>query len=350
MNNYHENWVKLTGEAALEPEIPICDCHHHLWDYPDSCPESLIRESARPERHYLLENFLKDTAGGHKITRTVFMQCGYMYKNDGPQPLRPIGETEFAENIGSHAANDNCLGTAVADGIVGFADLMLGSEINRVLEAHIAASPTRFRGIRFVTPCDALFQTNSPITYRNLLAETKFKQGFRQLQKYGLSFDAWLYYFQLPDLVELARLFPYTTVILDHIGTPLGLDPFSKKREDVFKEWKKGIAELSACGNVVVKLGGLGMPICGFGWNKRKTPINSIDLAGAMAPYYHWCIEKFGVNRCMFESNFPVDKSSYSYTILWNAFKRITKNYSSAEKAQLFQGTAMRVYRLHGAC
>ena len=146
-----ESWLRLTKEKPLEPDLPICDPHHHLWDYPDYFPESRVRESARPIRHYLLEHLLKDTAGGHNIVQTVFMECGSMYKKDGPQELRPIGETEFVQGIAAQSASGQYGNTAVAAGIVGFADLTLGSAVAPVLEAHIAVSQSRFRGIRFTT-------------------------------------------------------------------------------------------------------------------------------------------------------------------------------------------------------
>jgi len=211
----------------------------------------------------------------------------------------------------------------------------------------MAASRNRFRGIRHISAWDANTDIRS---YRNppkgLLLDPKFREGFACLQKYGLSFDAWLYHPQLMELVDLARTFPDTPIIVDHIGGPLGIGPYAEKREEVFEEWKHGIAVLATCPNVVVKLGGLGMPLCGFGWNERSTPPGSAELAETMIPYYHWCIEQFGVDRCMFESNFPVDKISYSYAVLWNAFKRVSKGFSPEDRAALFHDTAVKAYRL----
>ncbi len=178
------------------------------------------------------------------------------------------------------------------------------------------------------------------------MLDTTFRQGFTCLQQYGLSFDAWLYHPQVPELVSLARAFPDVSIILDHVGGPLGIGPYAGKRDEVFQEWKQQITDLATCANVVVKLGGLAMSICGFGWHKRPAPPTSTELATAMAPYFEVCIEQFGVNRCMFESNFPVDKVSCSYTVLWNAFKRLSHGYSPAERAALFHDTAVRVYRL----
>jgi L-fuconolactonase len=346
MVTQHEAWLSLTKEEPLEPVIPICDPHHHLWDYPDSFPESRVRESARPIRHYLLEHLLKDIGGGHNIVQTVFIECGSMYRKDGPLEMQPVGQTEFVQGIAAQSASGQYGNTAVAAGIVGFADLMLGSAVAPVLEAHIAASRNRFRGIRFTTTWNASSDISSRVNTPNLLSDPKLREGFAQLRKYNLSFDAWLYFPQLPGLVDLARAFPDTTIILNHIGGPMGVGPYAGKREEVFREWKQGIAALSACPNVVVKLGGMGMPRTGFGWHAMPKPPDSAVLAKDMAPYYIWCIEKFGTKRCMFESNFPVDRTSYSYTVIWNAFKRLAKNFSPTERADLFHDTAARVYRL----
>jgi len=261
--------------------------------------------------------------------------------------MQPVGETEFVQGIAAQSASGQYGITTIAAGIVGFADLTLGSAVVPVLEAHLAASRNRFRGIRHICVWDA----SADITSRRnlpegLLLDAKFREGFACLQKYNLSFDAWLYHPQLTELVDLAKAFPDTPIILDHIGSPLGIGPYAGKRAEIYQEWKQQITRLATCPNVVVKLGGLGMPICGFGWHERSIPPNSTELAEAMAPYYLWCIEQFGVDRCMFESNFPVDKQSYSYTIIWNAFKRITKDFSSGDRAALFHDTAVKVYRL----
>jgi predicted TIM-barrel fold metal-dependent hydrolase len=335
----HEAWLRMTMEEPVDPELPICDPHHHLWDRP------ALRD--RPGNRYLLEELLQDTGGGHNVVQTVFVECRSMYRKDGPHQMRPVGETEFVQGIAAQSASGQYGTTSVAAGIVGHADLTLGAAVAAVLEAHIAASSNRFRGIRHSSVWDASTDIrpymNPP---KGLILDSKFREGFGCLQKYGLSFDAWLYHPQLTELADLARAFPNTPIIVDHIGGLLGVGPYAGKREEVFQQWKTGMTELSTCPNVVVKLGGLGMPVCGFGWNERTTPPSSTELAEAMAPYYHRCIEQFGVNRCMFESNFPVDKVSYSYTVMWNAFKRICEDFSPEDRAALFHDTAVRVYRL----
>ena len=334
-----EAWLKLTAEAPIEPEMPICDPHHHLWHRPDLAD--------RPGSRYLLEELLRDTGGGHNIVQTVFVECRSMYMKSGSQEMSPVGETEFVQGIAAQSASGQYGTTQVAAGIVGHADLTLGAAVAPVLEAHIAASRNRFRGIRHSSTWDVSTDVRSSMAPpKGLLLDAKFREGFACLQRYDLSFDAWLYHPQLTELADLARAFSSVPIIVDHIGGLLGIGPYAGKREEVFQQWESGIAAVAACPNVVVKLGGLGMPLSAFGWNERATPPNSTELAEAMAPYYHSCIEQFGANRCMFESNFPVDKVSYSYAVMWNAFKVIAKDFSPEDRAALFHDTAVRVYRL----
>ena len=327
-------WLDSTVEEALEPELEICDPHHHLWDYPDS--------------RYLVDEFLADAGGGHRVIQTVFVECLNGYRSDGPEALRPVGETEYVEQLA--AASDSAgNATGVAAGIVGFADLSLGAAVRPVLEAHLKASQ-RFRGIRHVSAWDSSDRihnahTNPP---EQLLGDGKFREGFACLHELGLSFDAWLYHPQIPELTDLARAFPDTTIVLDHIGGPIGIGPYAGKREEIFAAWHRDITELAESDNVVVKLGGLTMSSAGFRWHKREAPPGSEELAELMGPYYRHCIEKFGANRCMFESNFPVDRLSCSYVVLWNAFKRLSQDYSETERSALFHDTAVRVYRLDG--
>ena len=321
------SWLSRTIEEAIEPDLLICDPHHHLWDYPDS--------------RYLVDEFLMDIDGGHRVTKTVFVECLQMYRSDGPKELAPVGETEFVERITDQSER------RVAAGIVGFADLTLGSNVQPVIEAHMQASE-KFRGIRFASAWDASAQVRNAHTKppNDLLASRQFRAGFACLNELGLSFDAWLYHTQIPELTDLARAFPEVAIILDHVGGPLGIGPYAGKRKEVFEIWRSNIADLSDCANVVVKLGGLTMTMSGFGWHKRDTPPGSIELSESMGPYYQTCIECFGAERCMFESNFPVDRASCSYNVLLNAFKRLTQGYSQAERSALFHDTATRVYKL----
>ena len=320
-------------EEILEPQRPICDPHHHLWDHPG--------------RRYLIDELLADTGSGHNVVATVFVECMSMYRASGPPEMRPVGETEFVNGVAAMSASGGFGSTRLAAGIVSFADLGLGERVGAVLDGHLTASP-RFRGIRHAAGWDASDQirnshTNPP---PGLYADPRFRRGFAELAPRGLSFDAWLYHPQLPELTDLAKAFPDTTIILDHFGGPLGIGPYAGRRAEVFAAWKGAIRALADCPNVVVKLGGLVMPLNGFGFHKREQPIGSIELAEATRDWYRHTIECFGVERCMFESNFPVDKISASYRVLWNSFKRIAAGFSAAERSALFHDTAVRVYRL----
>jgi predicted TIM-barrel fold metal-dependent hydrolase len=342
MTDGHQQWLALTQEEVIEPELPICDPHHHLWDW---------TEERHPNERYLLDDLLGDTGSGHHVIRTVFVECGAMYRAGGPQEVQPVGETEFVETIAIESERSRNGGPgAVIAGIVGHVNLSLGAAVTPVLEAHLEASPTRFRGIRHMLCWDASgMQAKRTFPPPGLMLDKSFREGFACLQRYGLSFEAWLYHPQLPDLIELARAFPETAIVLNHIGGPIGIGPYAEYRAAVFNSWQYYMAVLATCPNVVVKLGGMGMPMCGFDWHERSTPPGSAELAKAMGPYYLWCIEQFGVERCMFESNFPVDNVSYSYAVVWNAFKRIVRDFSPNEKAALFHDTAAKVYRLTSA-
>jgi predicted TIM-barrel fold metal-dependent hydrolase len=329
MPTVREAWLKLTTEPVIDPDLCICDPHHHLW--------------YQTENLYELEDLCQDIAGGHRIVQTVFVESRKMLKKTVPPAMQPVGETEFVREVAFRAASQSTI--KVASGIVGFADLTLGAAVEPVLESHIEAGQGRFCGVRYTSTWNASPEIKSS-SGQGILADSNFRKGFACLKKYGLSFDAWLYHPQLMELVDLARTYPDIPIILDHIGGPLGIGPYKNRRQEEFLEWKRNIGILSTCENVIAKLGGLGMELCGFGWDKLAAPPGSSDLMKAFSPYFIECIERFGVDRCMFESNFPVDKRSYSYTILWNAFKRITKDFSISERHALFYDTAIRVYRL----
>ena len=329
-------WLASGEEEALEPDLPICDPHHHLWDHPTS--------------RYLLDELLEDTAR-HRVVSTVFVECGSMYRAEGPEALRPVGETEFVQGVAAQSASGGYGEMRANAGIVSHANLLLGGAVGEVLDAHIAASPSRFRGIRHSAAwheSDAIRKSHSDPPPHMFLDDT-FREGFAELAPRGLSFDAWHFHTQIDELTDLARTFPETTIVLDHFGGPLGIGPYERKRTEVFEAWQESIARLAGCPNVVAKLGGLAMPINGFGWHKQPRPPSSGELADAQAPWHEHCIALFGAERCMFESNFPVDKASCSYTVLWNAFKRLSAGYDAKERAALFHDTAARVYRLESS-
>ena len=328
-----EDWLQLTQEDPIDPDLPICDPHHHLWE--------------RPGNNYMLDDLLRDLASGHNIVSTVFLECSSMYRADGPERLKPLGETEFVAAVAEEAAARPDARANINAGIAGYADLTLGEPVAEILEAHIELGKGRFRGIRHGTSHDP--SPDIP-AYRDqgpgVMMTPKFREGFARLGKLDLTFDAWLFHPQLPELADLARSFPDTTIILDHIGAPLGVGPYAGRRSEIMEIWKRSITEVAQNPNVYVKVGGCGMPNYGNGWHERDTPPGSVELAEATAPYYLYVIEQFGVERSMFESNFPVDKASYSYNVMWNSFKRIVADFSPGEKAALFHDTAAKAYRL----
>ena len=326
-------WLDQHREEILEPDLPIVDPHHHLWD--------------RPGNRYLLPDLLADTGSGHRIAATVFVECRAMYRACGPDELRSLGETEFVNGVAAMSASGLYGDTRACAAIVGNVDLRLGGRAREVLEAHVAVSGGRFRGIRNISAWHAGgVRTSSYEPPPGLLRDPMFRQGYAQLAPLGLSFDAWLLHTQLDEVIDLARAFPDTTLVLDHIGGPIGIEDYAGRRAQVLADWSAKIAELARCPNVVVKLGGMAMRLSGFDFHTRALPPDSRALADAWKPYVSVCIDAFGVDRCMFESNFPVDKGMCSYQVLWNAFKRLAAGCSDAEKSALFSGTARRVYRL----
>ena len=336
-----QDWLDRRSEEILEPDLPIVDPHHHLFDQPD------------PVGRYLLDDLLADLNSGHNIVATVFMECHVMHRADGPEALRPVGETEFVNGVAAMSASGGYGPAQICAGIVGYADLRLGAAVREVLEAHLRAGGGRFRGIRYTTPHDPAahaYYGQPPGTLFDRspgrLGDPAFRAGFAQLAPLGLSFDAWLLHPQLPELTALARAFPDTAIVLDHVGTPLGIGAYAGRREAVFADWAASIRELATCANVAVKLGGLGMAMIGFAFHDEPEPPSSERLATAWRPYVETCIEAFGADRCMFESNFPVDKAAYSYAVFWNACKRLTQGASATERQALFSGSAARFYRL----
>src|SRR6516165_5406580 len=330
-----QDWLDRRREAIIEPELPIVDPHHHLVDRPET-------------GRYLLPELLADTGSGHNVTATVYLEWLSMYRAAGPVELRPVGEVEFANGVAAMAASGTYGKTRVCAGIVGHADLALGAAVEKVLEAMIEAGGGRFRGIRFITAShpDQPAWGSPIIRPAGLLKNGRVREGFARLAPLGLSFDAWMYHTQLGELVDLARAFPETPIVLDHVGGAIGLGPYAGKRDEVFAAWNGMIRELAACPNVHIKLGGLGMRMFGFAHHLGELPPGSEELAAAWRPYIETCIAAFGPERAMFESNFPVDKGSCGYHVLWNGFKRITAGCSRAEKTALFGGTATRFYRV----
>jgi predicted TIM-barrel fold metal-dependent hydrolase len=328
------DWLAKRGEEILEPELPIIDPHHHLWD--------------KPRYTYLFPDLLADVGSGHKIVATMYEQAREMYRADGPEELQSLGETEFVNGVAAMSASGKYGATRCIAGIVGFVDLRLGSRAKGLLERHIAVSDNRLRGIRNGStwsddPTLKTFTAGGP---QGLLLDKTFREGFAALVALDLTFDGWMFQTQLGDLADLAKAFPQARIVLNHVGGPVAIGPYAGKRDEAFAAWRTGIQQIAGFPNTYVKLGGLGMKMIGFDFFNNPEPPSSQDLAKAWRPYVETCISAFGPQRAMFESNFPVDKGTCSYQVLWNAFKRIAAGYSADEKTALFSGAAKRAYRL----
>ena len=337
---YGDNdWLALTQETTLEPELPICDPHHHFWD---------LRPERIPYQRYLMHELAADVNSGHNIRSTVFIETRTMYSPDVPHDLRTVGEVEFVQGLAAASASGIYGPTRAASAIIGHADLKLGDRVEPVLEALRAASPNRFRGIRHSVGWDPDPDLlNREI--QNVLATESYRTGAKVLAGMGLSLDNSLYFPQLPEVADFAKAVPDLTIVVNHIGGLLRVGPYGDRDDEILPVWRRDIAKVAECPNVVMKLGGLGQPRYGFDWHQRAQPIGSAELAQSLAPFMNYCIEQFGPDRCMFESNFPPDKVSYSYNVLFNAFKLLSKDYSPSERAALFHDTAARVYRINDA-
>ncbi len=330
-----KDWLAQTQEPALEPERPIIDPHHHLWD--------------RPGNRYLLHDLIEDLGSGHNIRATVFLECREMYRAEGPPELRSLGETTFVAGVAAMSESGKYGPARACAGIIGNVDLRVGGRAKGVLEQHIAAAGGRFRGIRngatwHPDPNLRVFTSGAG---EGLYLDRSWREGFAALAPLNLSFEAWMFHTQLGDVIDLARAFPETKIVLNHIGGALAVGPYAEQRDEVFDEWRRQIQKLGQFPNVFIKLGGLGMPsLMGFEMGRQERAPSSEQLARAWRRYLDASIEAFGPDRAMFESNFPVDKGMCSYANLWNAFKRVAESYSQDEKNAMFHNTALKFYRL----
>ncbi len=327
-------WVAKHSEPALEPGLPIVDPHHHLWQ--------------RAGNDYMFHDLLADTQTGHNIVGTVFVDCHSMYRKEGPAELRCVGETEFANGVAAMSASGIYGNLRACVGIVSHVDLRLGAKAGAVFDAQIAAGNGRFKGIRYQTGWDADpgIRNSRTDPTPELTRDKTWREGFKELARRDLTFDAWLYHPQILEIAELADAFPDTQIVLDHIGGPLGYAGYAGRHDEVRAAWKKSMSALAKRRNITVKVGGLGMAMGWFDFYQRPSPPNSQQLADGFRPWVETCIELFGADRCMFESNFPVDKITSGYGVLWNAFKILAAKASASEKNALFSGTAARVYKL----
>lgn len=324
-------WLERHVEEPIDPALPIVDAHHHLYDF--------------AHEPYDRRDFLADV-GGHNVVAAVYVQCFCGYRSDGPEAMRPVGETEYAAAIAreSEAAGDR---PVVPTAIVGFADMMLGDRVRPVLEAHVEAGGGRFRGIRMTAARDphirSQFYAPPPA---DMMEDAAYRAGLASLRDLGLSYDIMLFHHQLDGLARLADALPDLPIVLNHTGNALGFGPYAQKRAEIFEIWSRGVRLLAERPNVYMKLGGMGMAMWGFDFHARPMPPSSTELADAFRPYVETCIETLGADRCMFESNFPADKGSCSYGTLWNAFKRLSAGASRSERSALFHDTAAAVYEL----
>ena len=321
-------------EPILDPDQRIVDTHHHLFD--------------RPGLRYLVEELVADLKAGHRIVDTVYLQALARYCPDGPEAMRPIGETEFAASVGERFATGEFGPLRACGGIISFADLTRGDAVQPVLEAHAVAGRGRFRGLRHLASWDSDPTLNNPAypAPPGLLGSDGFRAGFRNLDRMGLVFETYVFFHQLPEVTALARAFPGTPIVVNHCGGHLGTVRFAGRDAEVMAEWSANLRELAICPNTMMKLGGLGMARSGFGFETRITPVLSDEVARAWKPWVQTCVDIFGAQRCMVSSNFPVDRVSCSYPVLWNAFKRILSAASPDEKDALFWRNAVRCYGL----
>jgi len=330
---YDQAWLDSHKEEILEPELPIIDPHHHMW--------------SRPGSVYLFPELMADLTSGHNIRATVFEECGSMYRADGPKELRSVGETEFVSGVAAMSASGGYGPAHACAAMVGNVDLNLGAAVEKILAMHVSVSGGRFRAIRFSTAWDADERVHKTVPRPAMLAEPQVRQAFKYLAKFALTFDAWVYHPQLGEVLDLARSFPMTPIVLNHFGSPILGGPNAHRQAEVFAEWRTTMSALAAQHNVYVKLGAL--PVRRPASSAKDQPLSSEDIANAWRPFFEVCVEKFGAARCMFESNFPVQKRFCSYAVFWNACKRLASGASPSEKAALFAGAAARAYKLPSA-
>ncbi len=327
-----ERRLAQRDEDVLEPDLPIIDPHHHVWwDLPVP---------------YRFEHLMTDLGSGHNVRATVYMESNAMYRDEGPEHLRPVGETEYANGLAAMSASGQFGPVRACAGIVGHCDLTAGVAAEELLLAHVAAGNGRFRGVRINPYME--FIAYGRVPPEGVLSQPDFRAGFAKVGPLGLVADAMCLHTQLLELADLARAFPDTAFVLNHVGGPTRVGPFAGQEEQVGREWSAGMRALAECPNVSVKLGGLANPFISD-VNPRSSPLppSSEQLAEALRPWIEPTISWFGPDRCMFESNFPPEKHNCSYTVLWNAFKRLAHQRPDNEKRALFHDTAARVYGLH---
>lgn len=326
------DWLARVTEPIVEPDLPLIDAHHHLWD--------------AAGRRYLFDDFLADLCTGHRIHATAFVQCHSMYRAFGPEELRPVGETEFVAGMAAQSDSRQYGPTHMCAAIVGSLDPMLGERVDPVLEAHIRAGGGRFRGIRMQTSWDASPEVHKLPTPSGVLLDSRTRAAIARIAKFGLTLDIWCYYPHMTEVLETCRAFPDLPVVINHTAGPIGVGPYGDRREEIFPVWADSVRGLARLPNTVMKIGGLGMRYTGFDFHLEEDPPSSDRLVSTWKPYVDVCIDAFGPCRCMFESDFPVDKAMFSNHVMWNAYKKLTASYSRAERQAMLAGTAAHIYRI----
>ena len=327
------DWIaRAEPEEVLLPDLPIVDTHHHLW--------------VRPGYPYLVPELAADIATSHNVVATVFADCGAFYRASGPEHLKPVGETEFVVGQAAQSASGLYGRARIAEAMFGYADLKRGDAVRGVLEAHAQASNGRFRGVRFQANWDSSGQIRggAPATGPHLLIEDRVLAGLRVLADMRMVLDVYVFFTQLDDVVAAARAVPDLTIVLNHCGGPLGYGPYAENQDEHYRTWKRGVLAVAQQPNVLCKLCGVLNRSASWDYLHAERPATSQQIAEAWRQWIEPCIEAFGPDRCMFESNYPVEKVGVTYTALWNAYKRLTMNASEQEKQALFSGTGARTY------
>ena len=333
-----QEWLDQHIEDPISPNIPIIDPHHHLWDVGFG--------------RYYIEELLEDiNSSGHNILSTVYIMSSSntkIYSKDGLEEFKPLKEIEFATSEGKRADLIPNNKVKVNASIVGSVDLTYGNKLQPVLEKAVNISEGRLKGIRMLlaSHIDPRISSGAVKSDLGLMLHPNFIEGAKCIQNANLSLDFWIYHTQLNEMEKIARSLPDLTIILNHIGGPIHLGEYEGKQAATHREWRSAMMRLSRIPNINVKLGGLGMAVNGAKFHNNKFPPNSVQLSDVWKPWIYETIDMFGFDRCMFESNFPVDKGSCSYGALWNAFKILAKDMSDDEINKLFSKNAAKIYKI----
>lgn len=340
------HWDPRNTPRQVSPLVRMLGFSPRLLDRvaPMVFPKDVQAFYGTPEfilRPYLTQDYVADLADVAEVVGLVHVEAGWVVK----EPTGPVDETRWVDGLAP-------VGNVGMLGIVANADLTLGERVEDVLVAHLEAS-TRVRGIRDLLAWhpsrEIMNTTDDPERSR----QADFRRGFEMFSKYGLNFETSIFSTQLTEMVELARTFPEQPILVCHMATPVAVGgPIGEvgrtadERARIRGEWAEGIARLAECANVWMKLSGLLMPICGFGFERRSARPSVDELVATVGPFIDHVIDAFGPERCMFGSNFPVDKPSAPLPTLLQAYRLIVEGLPDEAQNRLFVGTAQEFYRL----